>query len=754
MTVPKVSYSNSRCSSNKPVFRLRAATVVMLILVTSFSAIALGWLTGQGQIIQLFAQLHVWQRNPPMWLEAPMVTQQHYLLLPTVILMVVVLGVTKLSPRPCTWSRNLVVGILLALLVRYLLWRIFSTLNLVDPLNGVFSLGLFLLEMLLLTSSLIQLFLMLRVKKRSAQASQLSLDVISGRFNPSVDILIPTYNEPCFILKRTIMGCQGIDYDNKNVYLLDDTKRQNVKELAAELGCNYITRPDNSYAKAGNLNHAIPKTSGDLIVLFDADFVPTKNFLTRTVGFFKNSNVGLVQTPQSFYNPDPIAYNLGLEDVLLPEEEVFYRQVQPIRDGAGGVVCAGTSFVVKRDIIEAAGGFVTDSLTEDYFTGIRIAAMGYQVIYLDEKLSAGLAAENIAAHVAQRLRWAQGTLQAFFIDANPLTIPGLKPIQRLAHLDGLLNWFTGLSRFGFLLMPLAYSFLGVIPLQATPGELLYFLLPYYLIQLTVFSWLNLRSRSGLLSDIYSLPWCVPMSLTVIQVMLNPFGKGFKVTPKGVKRDRFVFNSKLGLPLIILFIATAVSLWQNLSTSVMYWGSGISATDAKMIQGLSLGWIWSIYNLIMLGIALLIVLDVPNRDLYQWFKLRRVVRLEIGNQTVWGMTTKISEIGAQVALTEVADLGLDTGNTASEPLPVELEMIEEKLHLSGVVTEIDNSGEEASLRIMFDPLTLQQHRTLVEMLFCRPGRWQRRESPSEMRSLLLLFRILLKPRVLFDRQGRS
>ncbi|NEO64315.1 MAG: PilZ domain-containing protein, partial [Moorea sp. SIO4G2] len=125
-----------------------------------------------------------------------------------------------------------------------------------------------------------------------------------------------------------------------------------------------------------------------------------------------------------------------------------------------------------------------------------------------------------------------------------------------------------------------------------------------------------------------------------------------------------------------------------------------------------------------------------------------------NQTVWGMTTKISEIGAQVALTEVADLRLDSPNTATEPLPVELEMIEEKLQLSGVVTEIDNSGEEASLRIMFDPLTLQQHRTLVEILFCRPGRWQRRETPSEMRSLLLLFKILLKPRVLFDRQGRS
>jgi cellulose synthase (UDP-forming) len=118
-------------------------------------------------------------------------------------------------------------------------------------------------------------------------------------------------------------------------------------------------RPDNRYAKAGNLNHAIAKTSGELIVVFDADFIPTKNFLIRTVGFFQHEKVALVQTPQTFYNIDPIARNLGLENVLTPEEEVFYRQIQPIRDGAGSVVCSGTSFVVRRSALEAIGGFVT-----------------------------------------------------------------------------------------------------------------------------------------------------------------------------------------------------------------------------------------------------------------------------------------------------------------------------------------------------------------------------------------------------------
>ena len=99
--------------------------------------------------------------------------------------------------------------------------------------------------------------------------------------------------------------------------------------------------------------------------------------------------------------------------MLTPEEEVFYRQIQPLRDSAGSVVCSETSFVVRRIALEAVGGFVTDSISEDYFTGIRISALGYRLLHLDEKLSAGLAAENKAAHATQRLRWGRGTLQAY-----------------------------------------------------------------------------------------------------------------------------------------------------------------------------------------------------------------------------------------------------------------------------------------------------------------------------------------------------
>ncbi|WP_088892033.1 glycosyltransferase family 2 protein [Leptolyngbya ohadii] len=746
------SQSSSSAAARQP-FRPQTTTLILLGIVLLSGAIVAGWFTGQGTISRIFTQLNALQNQPPLWLEVPMVAGG-YLLFPTVALFAIVLVVTKISPQPRFWSRVTVVGILLALTVRYLLWRSLTTLNVSTPMNGVFSLGLFFLELLMLVSSTIQLFLMLRVRDRRREADWLAMDVMEGRYQPTVDIMIPTYNEPDFILRRTVIGCQAIDYAHKKIYLLDDTRRPEIKKLAEELGCEYLTRPDNRFAKAGNLNHAIGQTHGDLIVVFDADFVPTRNFLVRTVGFFQNPEVALVQTPQSFYNADPIARNLGLEDVLTPEEEVFYRQIQPIRDGAGSVICSGTSFAVRRSALESMGGFVTDSLSEDYFTGIRLSAQGYRLVYLDEKLSAGLAAENISAHAVQRLRWARGTLQAFFIKANPLTIPGLNPIQRLAHLEGLLHWFTSISRVGFLLMPLAYSFLGVIPLRATASELLYFFLPYYLVQLSVFSWLNYRSRSALLSDIYSLVLCFPLALTVIQVMLNPFSKGFKVTPKGTSSDRFSFNWNLAWPLVILFITTAISLWVNFGLCMLKgaWMDTVPPEVAIQAKGIGLGWIWSTYNLIMLGIALLILLDVPRPCIYEWFNLHRTARISLSDRGIernfWGTTTMISEVGAEVALTQIDFPTPHEG----EILPVTIEILEHHLILNGRVSQVTQQPDYLAVRVTFEQVTLPQQRSLVELLFCRPGQWKRRTSPGEFESLVLLFRILLRPKVLFDRNA--
>jgi cellulose synthase (UDP-forming) len=733
------------------IFQKQKATWVILGVLGFLCAIAISWLSGNSTVSEFFAQWHVLQENPPVWIEVPTVSNRYYLLAPTAVLFLIAQILIKASPQPKTWSRRIVLAILLFLTIRYIVWRSLSTLNLANPIDGIFSLALFLMEVLVISNSIIELFLMFSFKDRRREADRYSQAVTDETYHPSVDILIPTYNEPDFILKRTIIGAQALDYQNKTIYLLDDTKRSEIKALAEQLNCHYLTRQDNSNAKAGNLNNALVQTSGELVVIFDADFVPTKNFLTRTVGFFQNTKVGLLQTPQTFYNSDPIARNLGLEAVLPAEEEVFYRQIQPMKDGAGSVVCAGTSFVVRRKALKEIGYFVTDSLSEDYFTGIRISAQGYDVIYLDEKLSAGLAAESISAHIKQRIRWARGTLQAFFIESNPLTIPGLNFKQRLAHLEGLLHWFTSIPRLFFLLIPIVYSFFGIEAIKVNMSEIVYLFLPYYILQLTVFSWLNLRSRSAILSDVYSLVQCFPLAITIIKAMLNPFQKGFKVTPKGTSRKQSHFNLELALPLFIAFVVTLICFWLNLFV--------IKNPDN---QNINLGLVWSGYNLVVIGASLLTTIDVPKLSFYEWFPLRKNIKIDVGNQTYWGVTTMFSEEGMDVEISEDIDL----------PGKLTLETDEENLKLAGKIVSVKvgdgfalrrsviggNPHSRASLRfrtsptvdriktvrIMFANLTLTQQKQLIEMLYCQPGQWKGNKTPGELQSIGILFKILLRP----------
>ena len=363
--------------------------------------------------------------------------------------------------------------------------------------------------------------------------------------------------------------------------MLDDGRREEMKQLTQELGCNYITRDNNNYAKAGNLNNALRQINEELVAVFDADFIPSRKFLTRTVGFFQNSKIALVQTNQNFYNIDPVSRNLGLENQLTNEVEIFSRHYQLIRDSIETMVCYGSSFLVRKSYLDEIGGFVQESVSEDYFTGIKLSAKGYKCIYLDEKLSAGLAPENISGRLSQRLRWSRGTLQAFFISANPLTIPGLTLIQRLAHFEGILQWFGEIPRILFLLFPLLITCFGIIPLKLTLSGWLTYCLPYYLLMWQTYTWINCHSRSTIIADLYSVSQCIPLSFNVFKVFSRPFSEGFKVTPKGLSQKQFIFNSKLAFPLFILLGLNGISLLYGI---VLVFSGYSSVIESQVLGG--------------------------------------------------------------------------------------------------------------------------------------------------------------------------
>jgi cellulose synthase (UDP-forming) len=236
-----------------------------------------------------------------------------------------------------------------------------------------------------------------------------ALRIKARKYSPTVDELIPTYNEPTFVLRRTIVGCQGMHYPNKTVWLLDDGNRSEAKQLAEELRCNYLTRSDSSHAKAGNMNNGLKHANSEIVVVFDADFIPLENFLERTIVFFEDPEVALVVTPQNFYNPDQPEMNLGGR-VIPHEQTVFYNIIQPGRDFTNSVVCTGTLSIMRRQYLDEIGGIPLGVIVEDWATGMMLQSKGYKSLFLNELVSVGAAPENFSSYLVQRIRWAEATI--------------------------------------------------------------------------------------------------------------------------------------------------------------------------------------------------------------------------------------------------------------------------------------------------------------------------------------------------------
>jgi len=173
-----------------------------------------------------------------------------------------------------------------------------------------------------------------RTRERSSEVDA-NLPWLAAQFPaPRVDVLICTYNEEEAILERTIVGALGMIYPNFRVWVLDDGRRDWLRDLCERAGCRYLSRSTNAHAKAGNINNALRQLAGldekpDFISILDADFVCSSNFLTRAMALFRDPKVGLVQTPQHFYNNDPIQMNLLLERVWPDEQRLFFDIVQP-----------------------------------------------------------------------------------------------------------------------------------------------------------------------------------------------------------------------------------------------------------------------------------------------------------------------------------------------------------------------------------------------------------------------------------------
>ena len=614
------------------------------------------------------------------------------------------------------WKRRSLILLISLLTARYLHWRITSSLNLNTNLSTALSLLLLAAEAWLLLSGLLPLWLAWRrFPDRRSTMQQLKEQWRSSDWRPTVDILVPTYGEPLEVLERSLIACCHQNYRNRCVWVLDDSGRDEVKELALRHGCHYRHRPARTYAKAGNLNDGLHHCSGELVAVFDADFIPQRNFLECCIGFLQDPSVGLLQTPQTFINADPVMRNLGMERWLLPDEESFYRWIEPVRDGWGAVVCAGTAFLARRSAIDSVGGFKEQAISEDFVTGLRLRRKGWKLLYLQQKLSAGLAAETMADFVRQRQRWANGTLQSLRLDDGPLGPGELRFGERMAYLEGVVHWFNNMPRLVLMLMPLSYGLLGTVPILISTNEALQLLLPLWATLLLSIGWINRGSRTALLSELTGWVLTVPLTLTVFTNLMGYIG-GFRVTPKHQKRNRGSFSLMLVIPLLGLLLLNLVNLFGLVT---------MGSLDSEILDSRPLGMTWAVINLLSLWIALRACWDPPAQDPAPWQAASLPAELEEGTGQ-WRpcRITALSENGVELEVAIPMQMGasirLLRWTDDVPPLPVVLE---------------SSQGNRLALR--WQELSDQTRQQLILWLFCRPDCWPERQAPPEWRAFMAL-----------------
>jgi cellulose synthase (UDP-forming) len=550
--------------------------------------------------------------------------------------------------------RSCAIAACIVLSWRYMLWRVNYTLPPVGlTLDFAFGLIFVSVEVLAMIGGTLTLAFLTRTRSRTADADQNMSWLCALPQTPRVDVLICTYNEDEKILERTIIGALAIKYPNYRLWVCDDGRRSALRALCEEHGCGYITRYDNAHAKAGNINNALRHLAAlpeppDFIAILDADFVPKPAFLTRALSLMREEDVGVVQTPQHFFNPDPIQTNLSMSRVWPDEQRFFFDIILPSKDAWGGAFCCGTSAVIRFAALVKIGGIPTDSVTEDYLLSLRLRERGYRTVYLNEVLSVGLAPEGLKEYIDQRCRWALGFVQICLGPSGPLRFSNKLPLlDRMMLIDTFLHWSaTYCFRLLGLIVPALYLLFGIQAVHANVTEAIFYFIPYFAAQVTVVAWISRGRVLPIMLDLSQLLCADAIITSVAVAMFKSRGHKFKVTTKGRSRDTtFVQWHLLRGFVFYLVLTVAGILWAFVLDDTR------PLADAS---GVALFWSW--YNLLVLVLACLVTVEGSDRRSSERFQVNRWAVLTTDGQKRIFLISDISVTGMRLVGAAPSSIG--------------------------------------------------------------------------------------------------
>ncbi|HML45324.1 MAG TPA: glycosyltransferase [Clostridia bacterium] len=569
----------------------------------------------------------------------------------------------------------------------------------------------------------------LYLRKARNKKMDLSLPRMPESWYPDVDVFIATHNEDPDLLYKTVNACVNFDYPDKSkvhIYLCDDGNRQTVARLAEAFGVGYLGLANNKEAKSGNYNNAIAHTSSPLIATFDADMIGQHTFLMETVPYFylpylkrgrngewiprapeeidPNYKIGLIQTPQSFYNPDLFQFNLYAERFIPNEQDFFSREINVMRNSNNAIAYTGSNTVISRQALAEIGNFPTDTITEDFETGLKIQAAGYTCYATDKVQAAGLTVTTVKSMVTQRVRWARGVIQSVRNCKVPFN-RNLTLSARWSYMSCFTYWWSFFQRLIFTFSPILFALFDIRIAACTVEQLALIWLPSYIFYLIAerFSSSSIRNqRWNQIIDTVMAPYMV------IPVFLETIGiqqKKFKVTDKKRKQSG---NTPYIIPHLIILGLSVAALVRFVSGK-----SGVALLYGAFIM------FWLLYNIVSLVFAVFFMLGRPSQRSSERFKARIPLRVSYEGGVIETVTEDISEGGLSFTLPQPVFL------PERAPMDMQLETnryrVRLKAQLLYVGSEADAWRYRCSVVSMDEPDWRQYLQLIYDRLHSLPTR---------------------------------
>lgn len=365
----------------------------------------------------------------------------------------------------------------------------------------------------------------------------------SYTYFPEVTVQLPLYNEK-FVAKRLIDAVACFDWpkDRLLIQVLDDSDDETTGIVAeaveglssSGLRIEHIRRKDRKGFKAGALKEGLKLTDSGFIAVFDADFIPSSDFLKKTMHYFENERIGMVQTRWEFINPD-FSFLTRIQKILLAPHFEIEHQVRFRRSLFFNF--NGTAGIWRRTAIEDAGGWQADTVTEDLDLSYRAQIKGWKFEYVNETSVPSELPVTLSAFRSQQQRWAKGSVQTAR-KIIPMLMKSDLPLsvkaESVMHLLANFGWL-----FGFLVTLTLYPTLAART-SVGPYQIIWIDIPLFAFSgfAILFYYLYYALKTGNRDLVIVLPFLPALSIGLapsisLSVLQGLFSKGgeFKRTPK-------------------------------------------------------------------------------------------------------------------------------------------------------------------------------------------------------------------------------